>query len=307
MLDWGSSQPAPAEATMFAIVTLVLGTMTATIVLLAIGYHFGCQVKSATKASSVAVARGGPSPQLMVCLESAETLQASIRVALETAARHRTTAPADLLRAIDQLVVATQRLSSQLTHALELPHQEQGTCLGHSAKEHPLPARVTEKTEERAPSGANGVTLQASNHVLSAEEMQQLTSSNCNFSVEHSPKRRYSYDAHQRVIPMDAAASVPCVEIAARVRCHDISVHGISFFWPGDPDFDRLVISLGADENPIWTMAEVMQSKAVFMHDEIRTLVGCRFIGRYNWPNNQPSRLGGLEYGLANCSTVISA
>jgi hypothetical protein len=65
-------------------------------------------------------------------------------------------------------------------------------------------------------------------------------------------------------------------------------VHGISFFWPDDPDFDRVVISLGSDANPIWMTAEVMQSKAVFMDDEIRTLVGCRFTGRYEWHSGPP-------------------
>ena len=60
---------------------------------------------------------------------------------------------------------------------------------------------------------------------------------------------------------------------ACKVRCHEISAHGLWFFWPDVPDFERAMISLGSERDPIFVRAEIVQSKAVFMHKEVQVLV----------------------------------
>ena len=117
--------------------------------------------------------------------------------------------------------------------------------------------------------------------MLSAEEVHQFTALTGEPTETSSAKRRYPYDCYQQVLPLHVNSCAVDLRQARTVRCHDISVHGISFFWPEEPEFNRLVISLGTDENPVHMLADVMQSKTVYVHDEIRTLVGCRFTGRH--------------------------
>ena len=117
--------------------------------------------------------------------------------------------------------------------------------------------------------------------------------------MEDSPKRRYAYEAFQTVVPLETADALAAPELAQSVRCHDLSVQGISFFWPDEPDFEHLVISLGTAENPLWMRAEVVQSKAVYMHQDVQTLVGCRFTERYKSTSGMPEMLASAAEAFA--------
>jgi hypothetical protein len=64
------------------------------------------------------------------------------------------------------------------------------------------------------------------------------------------------------------------------VRCHDVSVEGISFFWPREPDFEKVIITVGQGDDRKRLAAQVMYSKAVFMHEEFKYVIGCRFLKR---------------------------
>jgi hypothetical protein len=289
---------------MFAGVALALGAMVATVVLLAlgmaIGYRFGSQNTVAVTLPDSHLHKTGPGLALNVSLENGETMQACMRIALEAAARHRVNTPPELMRALDQLIEATQRLSTQLAKGHDLPPRREATPSAQKPEAQPLLIQSREDDQPFPSAGLSRALPKAGENMLSAEEMQQLTSSSCEFTIDDSPKRRYAFDAQQRVVPIEAATRRPCLEQAATVRCHDISGQGISFFWPDDPDFDQLVISLGSEGRPIWMNAEVMQSKAVFMHGEIQTLVGCRFMGRL-----QGLERSQLSFGVAaNCNEL---
>lgn len=99
-------------------------------------------------------------------------------------------------------------------------------------------------------------------------------------SEESVAKRRYPYDCTQRVTPWYDGDDAVNTADADSVRSHDISVDGVSFFWPGKPVFPKLLISLGSGNERVLMAAEVCNSKNVFMHDEVQHLVGCRFLRR---------------------------
>ena len=93
-------------------------------------------------------------------------------------------------------------------------------------------------------------------------------------------KQRYPYDCAQVVVPWFDDAVEPDPSQAVVVRCHDVSVQGISFFWPDVPRFDRFIISLGTDTN-IYMLGEIAQCKAVYMHGDVQVLVGAKYTGRH--------------------------
>jgi hypothetical protein len=266
---------------MFSSLTLILAAIVITVLLLGLGFAAGCHV-GRLKGTAVLVAQPQTTPptacseylpELGVCLETAKALELRRHAACEVMTRFRESAPPELLAAIDQLIVVTAKLGDQL-------HQiNQATAM-----------RRMSQTPEVSPP-LRGIAAPApavtKSDMLSAEEMHEFTALAGEPTDSSSTKRRYPYDCYQQVFPLHGMSRAPNLALARTVRCHDISVHGISFFWPDDPDFDRVVVSLGSDDKPAHMLAEVMQSKAVYMHDEIRTLVGCRFIGRYQMAHVQ--------------------
>lgn len=261
---------------MIASLALTIAVMVATVILLglgmAVGYHLGSRRRTSEASLTFVTHASDPLPQHNVSFESADLMRAYAIAALEATSRYRATVPAELIEAIDKLVTIAQRVSEQLS-GNPLMKTAPPTA---STKPDPKPISPLIGLGQREPEASHNASR------LSAMEMEELASAD-GFAANDSDRRRYSYHSYQRVFPLEEPGALPSIGLARTVRCHDISVHGISFFWHDDPDFDRLVISLGPDSNPIWMLAEIMQSKAVYMHDEIKTLVGCRFIGRYAW------------------------
>jgi len=274
---------------MFASLAMAITVMVATVLLLglgmAVGYHLANRM-GASGPPSIVIAPSEPLRDYSVSIDTAELMRAYAVAVLEATSRHRSAVPRELVQAIDQLVAITQKVSEQLAQSQvkkTMPPVLSDKLEAKAELSNPAP----EQTAAKSPVDPTR---------LSAAEMVELASSTDRFSVDDSPRRRYTYHSYQRVFPIEVPGLPPSTGMARTVRCHDISVHGISFFWPDDPDFDHLVISLGADDKPIWMLAEVMQSKAVFMHDEIRTLVGCRFVGRYSW-----SHAPAADRAVVNC------
>jgi hypothetical protein len=65
-----------------------------------------------------------------------------------------------------------------------------------------------------------------------------------------------------------------------QVRCRDISTSGISFYWPTPPDYDRVVVRLGAGPNAIEVTARVVRFEPVDGGSGAAYVVGCQFTGR---------------------------
>ncbi|MCI0627616.1 MAG: hypothetical protein L0387_39200, partial [Acidobacteria bacterium] len=92
--------------------------------------------------------------------------------------------------------------------------------------------------------------------------------------------RRYPYDCQQHLSPWREGEGIPTLDQLEKVRCHEISVSGISFFWPDEPDFEEVVVSIGTGDKLIFMQAELSQHKAVCMHREVQFLVSCKYLRR---------------------------
>jgi hypothetical protein len=128
---------------------------------------------------------------------------------------------------------------------------------------------------------------------LSAEEMSRYAGE-VNSDLEEAPQRRYPYACMQQLAVWNDAESQPALADVREVLCHEVWQQGISFFWPEQPDFQRLAISIGSGHNLIFMAAKVAYSKTVYMHNDVRFLVTCQFQHRLTdftalWLSEQPT------------------
>ena len=64
-----------------------------------------------------------------------------------------------------------------------------------------------------------------------------------------------------------------------QVQCHDISPRGFFFFLPERPDYEHLVVALGAVPFTFFS-AQIMHAKETVHGSIAQFLVGCRFTDR---------------------------
>jgi hypothetical protein len=144
---------------------------------------------------------------------------------------------------------------------------------------------LDESRSTSSPKQTSGQGADESHSSLSAQELGQFTEfgDGQGEAGEESNRRRFAYDCVQSVIPwLPNDTRLPTIDDGVTVRCHDISGQGISFFWPSEPDFEHLIISLGNDQDLLFMAAHVMHFKPIDMHGVTTYLVGCRFIRRMN-------------------------
>jgi hypothetical protein len=251
---------------MFGPCLTVALTITVTILLLGagtlVGYHLGIRLS----ASSVKVVASEAStmyaaPNFELLQDAAQAVEQRSRNVAEVIKKHRESMPPELMMAIDQLVAVTTKFGRQLQQASTVTRGQSSNTTER------LPCSVTKTTTNIAA----GMQEQ-----LTGKEMQHLAGLP---TCDDVAKRRYPYHCRQTIYPI--IGSQPDSLRAIHVRCHDISVNGVSFFLAKEPDFERLVISLGSEEDPLLMEAEVVQSKLVYMHDDWQTLVGCRLTARH--------------------------
>jgi hypothetical protein len=116
---------------------------------------------------------------------------------------------------------------------------------------------------------------------------------------------RRAFFADHRIAPVEGD-ELPDESAFVRVRCHDLTRSGFSFYLPRRPDFTSLVAALGEPPEVIYIRARVMHCATVVVHPlglvehvqgqpgsvnhETPTgepvlpmvLVGCRFTHRLN-------------------------
>jgi hypothetical protein len=92
--------------------------------------------------------------------------------------------------------------------------------------------------------------------------------------------KRYPYDCVQQLAPWCDEGALPAKEDYVSVRCHSISVGGVSLLWHEPPKFTRATLSLGAVTTPIYMVIEVQAYKSVYMHGSICYLVQSQFVSR---------------------------
>jgi hypothetical protein len=259
----------PGAAEFLALGAVIVATAGLLILGLAIGYRLGLQAALAPANYSLTWEGDGPAD-----------------APHDSADAPGDPDPIDLMAAIEQLNANARRLADQLgrLHPPANPVGPLEATNGERLVAESAYSAATGMSPEQASSFRHRQALSAervSDGWLTAEEMQSLGSVADAQPEElaDNSKRRYPYHYRQFVRILETADSTgPSQPVA--VWCHDISVSGISFFWPEQPQFERLIISVGQPERPILMQSEVMQSKVVYMHGEVRYLLGCRFTGR---------------------------
>ncbi len=287
-------------AEFLAIGGVVVATAGILILGLVIGYRMGLQaapvVYPATAGDELAPGLQERLHQLAVCRKSVDSVLDRSLALGEAATRHGEAVPRELTLAIERLIEHTRLLADRL-HSLS----ERAGCDRASELRDPRPSPLHDPASPPAastnPKQESGVmrwptpgTPQGTSGLLTAEEMQSLGKyDEGQPGDEDVARRRYPYQCQQYVRVCDDGGVAIQDALPVAVWCHDISVGGISFFWPDEPQFERLIISVGSPDCPILMQAEVMQSKVVYMRGEIRHLLGCRFTSRIeSVPGGEP-------------------
>ena len=201
-------------------------------------------------------------------------LLAQIQAMMVLALECRTMIPSSLWQAIDELSAAARQMQQQLQGTTP-----KATMLAQSSVI-PL-AEEKQQNNSTAPCVPASVTVPVV-PALSACEFEELTANEAERDgcyVELSKKRR-RYEGRHIIHRCYESDSGRTLAPAATVHCHDLSVEGISFFWPDCPDFESLIIALSTEATPVYLLTRVMNYKAVAMHGEAGYLVGCRFLSR---------------------------
>ncbi|HIQ22334.1 MAG TPA: GAF domain-containing protein [Planctomycetes bacterium] len=108
----------------------------------------------------------------------------------------------------------------------------------------------------------------AQDETAGLEEMEEQRS---------SPRLNYPYV--QRIAPMHGSL-IPSRDKFFKVQFRDLSAGGFSFYLPRPPDFESLVVSLGAPPTVNHYSARVVRVELIEEKDQNLYLVGCRFTGR---------------------------
>jgi hypothetical protein len=197
----------------------------------------------------------------------------------------------ELFHAIDSMIQTTRALALELRSLHE----------GQPGAEPSVPPEMNVKGVGIAPQQALPPAPRHSLQVkeqgaladpgLTKDEMWEVTGQHClaDSSLELESKR-YPYACVQYLSPCEPFDSLPEPGDYVAVRCHDISVSGVSFLWPEIPRFARAVILIGPSDSPIYMVIEVSQYKSVFMHGSVCYLVGSRFVSRLERIEDQSQR-----------------
>jgi hypothetical protein len=183
--------------------------------------------------------------------------------------------PSELAIAIDRLTNTTAGLAAQLRQIQRIessstPPQGQqfSEAPSHSSNGNSAP---------RISHGADSASVRLTNDQIT----EALAGRRKIDDFPNDPDaKRYPYDCYQCLAPWNDGAPPPDRDKFVRIRCHEISVNGISFFLPQAPDFDSLVISIGAGKKLLFMHARVCDQKVVFMHNDVSHLVQCRYLHR---------------------------
>ncbi len=112
---------------------------------------------------------------------------------------------------------------------------------------------------------------------------QLVDSEQSDGAAERRDQRRRPFMTDQR-IAICQGREVPDESEFVKVRCHDLTRQGFSFFMPNRPDFDVLVAAFGSPPGMIYLAAEVAQCCDVLVYssgvvqrmDDPATDVACK-------------------------------
>lgn len=234
-------------------------TIVSTAVLLGIGAVAGYLVGLQTAGARSLVTVQPLSLPTAVGLQAVEELAAELERCLQVA--RAMPESEDIAKELTLILQALTNLSQRLNHS---PDEQ---LAGADTIARSLPA-----ADETA------LVAVPRSSTLSTQELQHFTATQAQVaSASDNALRRYPYDCYQFVTPWNEHDESPSADSTRRVRCHDISGDGVSFFWPVEPPFERLLIMLGSAAAPTIMLAKVAHFRPVSMHDKQQFLVGCQF------------------------------
>jgi len=275
----------------------IVAAMIATTLLLAFGAAAGYWAGAARYAPLLAHMEG--------CIDSGERT-AKYGEVVSALAQADDRLPEAMSIAIQRMVVSTSELGArlrQLRSMANLPSHSSEAEDAVDLAEQPIRQLTPPPSPVVAPDRLRDPKLPASaDQTLTTEEMSEAVGGRHRLgdSTLGLESKRYPYDCLQRAVPWSEGEPFPAPHRIETVRCHDISVSGISFFWPDEPGFSKVVISIGSGEKQVFMVAEVRQHKAVYKHQQVAYLVGCQFVRRLEdltaeW--NKRDRVVGVEQG----------
>lgn len=278
--------PDSSQLIFAAVVTTVLLGIGA-----AAGYYAGMQV-AVVRHRLAAPASGSHSASYWSLLQDIDRCTAQGAKVAEQGKRLVSLGEAQTVPIAAELKAAIEQLSQTTRKLAEGLHQVQGAVRTAQSARQVLPVRPNTVTPPPAavyngesetivkPTGPDTIIPipGVASSALTSAELSEFTGSPPQATAAEMRKQRHAYDCFQKLAPGCEDRSQVTPEELVNVRCHDISVEGISFFWPQKPDFEIGVISLG--DGSVLMSVEIRQTKAVFMHGEVQYLVGCQFLKR---------------------------
>ena len=180
----------------------------------------------------------------------------------------------ELSAAIDRMIRSVRALEKTI-HVLQETEASQFINLPVPAREPfadqppPTPLRVVDDDEAPDPK-------------LTTQEMHDLVGSGGRLADSglDTESRSYPYDCIQQLAPWAEGTPLPESVRFTSVRCHRISVRGVSFLWDAIPHFTQAIFCIRSQQAPLYMVLRVVCYKAVYKHGSVRQLVECDFVGR---------------------------
>lgn len=116
-------------------------------------------------------------------------------------------------------------------------------------------------------------------------EQSEEASDDSKNGLERRRNLRVPFPRMQEIAPI-VDGKLPDRSRFLKVRCHDISAGGFSFFLPNTPDFEELVVALGEGDSRKYLTAKVLHARSAEFDGRRMKLVGCAYSGRLELISN---------------------
>lgn len=97
--------------------------------------------------------------------------------------------------------------------------------------------------------------------------------------IERRGRERSPYPCEQLVAPLHGER-LPDASQFVRVKCHDLSTGGFSYFSPALPACDQIVVAFGNATRYTFLAAHIRYAKRVVQAGSTIFQIGCQFLGR---------------------------
>ncbi|MGA2066802.1 MAG: hypothetical protein ABSG86_17625 [Thermoguttaceae bacterium] len=94
---------------------------------------------------------------------------------------------------------------------------------------------------------------------------------------EQRGARRYAFPTSQFVAPCESQTP-DTLPVFYPARFRDVSTRGISFYWPKEPTFEKVVLLMSGRNMAITALAEVVRCTRTAKAADDEYLVGCRLV-----------------------------